>query len=83
MQAQVACEDCEEGRAMISFLSPMDAILEAAYNSKPPSQIYQVLPIEQFDPRELIEYNSEQLIIFYHYGYAASVIPPQNQLIFK
>ena len=70
--AQALCIDLEEGRALFTFFSPMDAYLEAAYSSRPPERIYQIIPLAGFDPRSLIAHNGGQLALHSTLGFAAS-----------
>ena len=69
---QAMCSETQEGRTLVTFLSPMDGYLEAAYSSRYPERVYQVVPLASFDPRSLMAHNGGRLVIHCTIGFAAS-----------
>jgi hypothetical protein len=67
---QVLCYPTPPGDAMLTFLSPFDAWIEAIYSSKP-GKLYRVIDATTFDPSELIANSSDQLNVGLHMGWAA------------
>jgi hypothetical protein len=68
--AKVLCENTDPGKAIAAYLSPFDAMLDAAYFSEP-GKLYHVIPAYLFDPTEFIEEHGGRLIIDLHVGWAA------------
>ena len=67
----VMCEPLPEGDSIVAFLSPINAMIDAAYAAKPPTKFYQHIPIQTFDPREFINDYDGTLRFAFHCGYAA------------
>jgi hypothetical protein len=67
---QVLCYPTPPGDAMLAFLSPFDAWIEATYSSKP-GKLYRVIDATTFDPSELISNSRGQLNAGLHLGWAA------------
>lgn len=68
--ARVMCYPTPEGDAMLTYLSPFDAWIEAAYASKP-GKLYRVIDASTFDPREMISDLGGRLNVGLHLGWAA------------
>jgi hypothetical protein len=82
--ARVMCYPTPEGDAMLTYLSPFDAWIEAAYASKP-GKPYRVIDASTFDPREMISDLGGKLNVSLHFGWAASdgrlLAKPSGELV--
>ncbi|WP_420992289.1 hypothetical protein ACKI2N_030585 [Cupriavidus sp. 30B13] len=70
------CEFVEEGNAdagdaLSVYISPFDALVDAAFTSRP-GKPYHVVPADTFDPRTLIRHSGGKLHVNLHCGWAAS-----------
>ena len=81
--AKVLCESAEDGAAIAAYLSPLDAMVDAAYFSTP-GKPYHIIHATQFDPTDFIEAHSGRLIINLHTPWVARnrhlVLRHQGQL---
>jgi hypothetical protein len=68
---RVSCYPTPEGDAMLTYLSPFDAWIEAAYDSKP-GKPCRVIDASTFDPREMVSNHGGKLNVGLHLGWAAS-----------
>lgn len=66
----VLCERHPEGKAICVYLSPIDAMLEAIFSSRPGKR-FQVIPARKFDPREFINDHHGRLALDVHLGWIA------------
>jgi hypothetical protein len=67
---RVSCYPTPEGDAMLTYLSPFDAWIEAAYDSRP-GKPCRVVDASTFDPREMVSNLGGQLNVGLHLGWAA------------
>jgi hypothetical protein len=82
--ARVMCYPTPEGHAMLTYLSPFDAWIDAAYASKP-GKPYRVIDASTFDPREMVSDLGGKLNVGLHIGWAASdgklLAKPSGELV--
>jgi hypothetical protein len=67
---RIRCENTRLGKAIAAYLSPFDAMVDAAYFSAP-GQLYHVIPIHHFDPSEFIRDQENKLTIGLHVAWGA------------
>lgn len=67
---RISCESTENGDAISTFLSPLDAMIDAVYCTKP-GETFHVIPASRFDPGEFIRNCGGMLRIVVHLGWAA------------
>ncbi|OXC79547.1 hypothetical protein BSU04_06340 [Caballeronia sordidicola] len=82
--ARVMCYPTPEGDAMLTYLSPFDAWIEATYSSKPGTP-YRVIDASTFDPREMVSDLRGKLNVGLHIGWTASdgklLAKPSGELV--
>jgi len=66
----VLCDNTGRGKAIAAYLSPFDAMIDAAQSSRP-GRLYHVVPAHEFDPSEFIADHDNQLRLALHLGWAA------------
>ncbi|KVP97080.1 hypothetical protein WJ97_14310 [Burkholderia ubonensis] len=64
------CERHSEGKAICVYLSPIDAMLEAIFSSRPGKR-FEVIPARKFDPSVFINDNQGRLALDVHLGWFA------------
>ncbi|MQR00970.1 hypothetical protein [Glaciimonas soli] len=68
---RVMCEAMEDGSVISAYLSPIHALIDAAFSAKPPTTFYKHVPIQLFNPQEFITDFNGQLRFLFHCGYTA------------
>jgi hypothetical protein len=66
----VLCEGSADEKAIRAYLSPFDALLDAAYSSKP-GKPYHVVPAYQFVPTAFVDDHNGRLALDIHLGWPA------------
>ncbi|WP_232456921.1 hypothetical protein [Burkholderia ubonensis] len=66
----VLCERHSEGKAICGYLSPIDAMLEAVFSSRPGKR-FEVIPAQKFDPSVFINDYQGRLALDVHLGWLA------------
>lgn len=69
---RVACHEHEGGKAIMTFFSPLDAMIEAAYLANPPTEFFQHIFFDHFDPRIFANDHQGDIRLMLNIGYAAS-----------